>query len=79
MFNIFDLLTIIVEMIETKFKKSKNILLFILAFVLAFSVTISTIPQKTAKALTVNEILNSAELHPIKTGYKSLDKQKKLI
>ncbi|MBO7253843.1 MAG: hypothetical protein J6V36_00905 [Clostridia bacterium] len=62
-------------MIEIKSKKSKSVLLFILAFVLAFSVIISTLPQKTVKALTVNEILNGAELHPIKTGYKSLDKQ----
>ncbi len=55
--------------------KAKKILLFLITVTVAFSITVSALPKKTAKALSYEEILNNAELNPIKTGYKSLDKQ----
>ncbi len=47
----------------------------ILFFTLAIIISLSTFPKNEVKALTAEEIINSSELNPIKTGYKSLDQQ----
>ncbi len=60
--------------IKTTFKTWNRLIAFLLTFALTLTVFIH-VSDRNVKALSVKELLNGAELNPIKTGYKSLDSQ----